>query len=63
MIRVLKESFKQYIEQNSTWMPDAATKTIAKGKIDALTATIGYASIASDDDQLDQYYQKVGGVY
>jgi len=40
-------------------MIDEPTKTIAKQKIDALTVAIGYASIASDDARLDDYYEKV----
>jgi hypothetical protein len=40
-------------------MVDETTKTIAKDKIDALSATIGYASLASDDAGLDDYYERV----
>jgi hypothetical protein len=40
-------------------MVDEATKIIAREKIDALTAAIGYATIASDDTLLDNYYEKV----
>jgi predicted metalloendopeptidase len=58
MFNSLKDGFRQYINE-ATWMNDQATKTIAKQKIDALTAAIGYASIASDDARLDSYYEKV----
>jgi hypothetical protein len=40
-------------------MPDGPTKNLAKAKIDALTSAIGYATIASDDTLLDDYYSKV----
>jgi len=40
-------------------MTDETTKKIAREKIDALTIAIGYASIASDDARLDDYYEKV----
>ena len=44
-------------------MPDKVTKNIAKEKIDALTAAIGYARIASDDTLLDNYYEKVRRIF
>ncbi|CAF0801046.1 unnamed protein product [Adineta steineri] len=53
----LKDGFKQYINEQATWMADETTKTFARQKIDALTAAIGYASIASDDARLDDYYE------
>jgi predicted metalloendopeptidase len=55
----LKDAFKKYISEEAVWMVDEATKIIAREKIDALTAAIGYATIASDDARLDSYYAKV----
>jgi predicted metalloendopeptidase len=55
----LKDGFKQYINEQASWMNDQATKQIARDKLNALTAAIGYASIASNDEQLDKYYEKV----
>jgi hypothetical protein len=40
-------------------MKDEMTKSVARQKIDALTAAIGYATIASNDALLDQYYIRV----
>ena len=55
----LKNGLNKYINEQATWMSDETTKTIAKQKINALTASIGYTSIASDDVQLDDYYERV----
>jgi hypothetical protein len=44
-------------------MADAATKNIARQKIDALTSAIGYAAITSDDNLLDNYYEKVKTIF
>ncbi|CAF1164814.1 unnamed protein product [Rotaria sordida] len=54
----LKNGFKEYINENAKWMVDEETKNIAREKIDKLTAAIGYATIASDDASLDNYYEK-----
>ncbi|CAF3418992.1 unnamed protein product [Rotaria sp. Silwood1] len=54
----LKTALKKYINEQATWMPDETTKAIARQKIDALTAAIGYASIASNDERLDDYYER-----
>lgn len=43
-------------------MDDEATKAIAREKIRALSAAIGYASIISTDATLDDYYKKVSGL-
>jgi predicted metalloendopeptidase len=59
MFHALKDGLKQYINEQATWMVDEATKTIAKEKIDGISATIGYASLASDDAGLDDYYERV----
>ncbi|CAF3024909.1 unnamed protein product [Rotaria sp. Silwood2] len=54
----LKTGLKKYINEQATWMTDETTKTIARQKVDALTAAIGYASIASNDTRLDDYYDR-----
>ena len=59
MFDALKDGFKQYINEQATWMPDESTKARAREKIEALTVAIGYASVAADDVQLDKYYEKV----
>lgn len=61
MFDALKDGFKQYINEQATWMPDELTKARAREKIEALTIAIGYASVAADDVQLDKYYDKVSG--
>jgi hypothetical protein len=43
----------------ATWIADESTKSYARTKIEALTVAIGYASIASDDASLDDYYKQV----
>ncbi|CAF3796327.1 unnamed protein product [Rotaria sordida] len=58
MFDALKNGLKKYINEQATWMTDETTKAIARQKIDALTAAIGYASIASDDARLDEYYTR-----
>lgn len=59
IFNALKDGLKQYVNEQATWMTDEATKRIARQKVDAITAAIGYASIASDDARLDKYYEKV----
>ncbi|CAF4353096.1 unnamed protein product, partial [Rotaria magnacalcarata] len=54
----LIKSFKTYLDKNAKWMVDEQTKNMAKEKLNALTTAIGYASIASDDASLDDYYDK-----
>ncbi|UJR37211.1 hypothetical protein I4U23_029920 [Adineta vaga] len=54
----LKQGLKQYVDEQATWMIDETTKVEARRKIDAMTAAIGYASIASDDGRLDDYYER-----
>ncbi|CAF3666159.1 unnamed protein product [Rotaria sp. Silwood1] len=54
----LKNGFKEYISEKAKWIADEETKNIAIDKIDKLTASIGYAAIASDDASLDNYYEK-----
>ncbi|CAF1521815.1 unnamed protein product [Adineta ricciae] len=54
----LKDGFRQYIDEQATWMMDESTKTVAREKIAAMTSAIGYASIASDDGRLDDYYER-----
>ncbi|CAF3327960.1 unnamed protein product, partial [Rotaria sp. Silwood2] len=44
--------------EQATWMTDETTKTIESKKVDALKAAIGYASIASNDTRLDDYYER-----
>lgn len=55
----MQQGFKQYINEKATWMPDEKTKAIAREKIDTLRASIGYTSVASNDETLDAYYDKV----
>lgn len=55
----MKNGFKQYIDDQAKWIADAETKRLAREKVDELSSAIGYASIASDDTQLDVYYAKV----
>ena len=55
----LKQGFIQYIDEQANWISDQTTKSIAKDKILSLTDAIGYASIASNDDKLDDYYSQV----
>ncbi|CAF0773808.1 unnamed protein product [Adineta steineri] len=52
----LRDGLKQYINEHATWMEDESTKRYAREKIDALTESIGYAHIASDDTLLNNYY-------
>lgn len=59
MFDKLKTAFKNYIDQQATWMNDKETKESAKSQIDTITAAIGYASIASNDTLLDDYYDRV----
>lgn len=59
LFNALKDGFKQYINEQATWMADEATRTTARQKIDAMTAAVGYASIAFDDARLDDYYETV----
>jgi hypothetical protein len=59
MFNILKDGFQAYIDGQALWMADEATKLIAKKKIEAMTAEIGYATIASNDALLDDYYERV----
>ncbi|CAF3289761.1 unnamed protein product [Rotaria socialis] len=54
----LKTAFINYVNAKATWMTDEITKRVAREKIDALTVAIGYASIASNDSRLDEYYAR-----
>ncbi|CAF5194325.1 unnamed protein product, partial [Rotaria magnacalcarata] len=54
----LKTAFIKYVNEKATWMTDEVTKRVAREKIDALTVAIGYASIASSDSRLDEYYER-----
>ena len=60
MVNTLKDGFRQYIDQQATWIRDDKTRMIAQQKNDLLSAAIGYVQIASDDSLLDQYYDRVG---
>jgi hypothetical protein len=44
-------------------MADEATKNLAREKIEAFTIAIGYATIASNDTLLDDYYEKVKRIF
>jgi predicted metalloendopeptidase len=59
MFTSLKNAFNEYIDKQATWMADEATKTIARNKLNRLSLSIGYASIAFDDTLLDNYYAQV----
>lgn len=50
---------ESYVNEQAKWMADERTKAVARQKINALTASIGYATIASNDERLDNYYEKV----
>ncbi|UJR08999.1 hypothetical protein I4U23_013249 [Adineta vaga] len=58
IFNALKDGFKDYVNNRATWMPDEVTKNVAKEKVNALTAAIGYAKIASDDESLNKYYEQ-----
>lgn len=59
MFIVLKDGFQSYIDGQALWVADDGTKSIAMQKIEAMSAEIGYASIAQNDDLLDDYYERV----
>ena len=59
MFKALKSALKEYVDSQAKWMTDATTRAIAKAKIDAMAASIGYASLASNDARLNDYYERV----
>lgn len=63
MIETLEKTLLNYIDNDATWIPDEITKNVAKQKILSLTSSIGYASIASNDSLLDEYYDKVSNQF
>lgn len=59
MVDTLKDGFQQYIDQQAAWIQDDRTRTIAKEKVEFLSAAIGYIEFASNDQLLDEYYERV----
>ncbi|CAF1244484.1 unnamed protein product [Adineta ricciae] len=52
----LKNGLLTYVNERATWMADEPTKTVAREKINRLTAAIGYTKIVSTDESLNSYY-------